>query len=74
MSLIEADLTYSVIGAALDVFKELRFGFREHVYQLALERELLDRGHRVAREVNVRVFYKGLEHPISFSAISAPRI
>ncbi|HEU4628386.1 MAG TPA: GxxExxY protein [Gemmatimonadaceae bacterium] len=37
------------------------FGFLEHVYVLALEYELLARGHRVAREVGVRVMYKGTE-------------
>ena len=61
MELIEKELVYSVVGAAFEVYNELGFGFREHVYTLALERELLARGHRVAREVNVRVFYKGLE-------------
>lgn len=61
MELIEKELVYSVVGAAFEVYNELGFGFREHVYKLALERELLARGHRVAREVNVRVFYKGIE-------------
>lgn len=61
MELIEKDLVYSVVGAAFEVYNELHFGFREHVYQLALERELLARGHRVGREVNVRIFYKGVE-------------
>src|SRR5688572_7485965 len=53
MKLLEKDLVYSVVGAGFKVYNELGFGFREHVYQLALERELLARGHRVAREVNV---------------------
>jgi GxxExxY protein len=61
MGLIEKDLVYSVVGAGFEVYNELHFGFREHVYQLALERELLARGHQVGREVNVRIFYKGLE-------------
>ncbi|MDQ6828620.1 MAG: GxxExxY protein [Gemmatimonadota bacterium] len=37
----------------------LGFGFLEHVYTVALERELLARGHHVAREVQVCVMYKG---------------
>jgi len=61
MELLEKDLVYSVVGAAFEVYNTLRFGFREHVYQLALERELLARGHRVVREVKVRIFYKGIE-------------
>jgi GxxExxY protein len=43
------------------VYKSLGFGFLEHVYILALERELLARNHRVARELSVRVMYKGEE-------------
>ncbi len=35
--------------------------FLEHIYVMALERELLARGHHVDREVSVRVMYKGEE-------------
>jgi len=59
--LIAEELTYSIIGASHEVFKQLGFGFREHVYIKALERELRARGHRVAREVSVVVMYKGEE-------------
>ena len=59
--LIEGPLTQSVIGAFFEVYNTLGFGFLEHIYVLAMERELRDRGHHVAREVAVRVFYKG-EH------------
>jgi GxxExxY protein len=59
--LIDGQLTQSVIGAFYDVYNALGFGFLEHVYMMALERELLARGHRVAREVCVRVQYKGEE-------------
>jgi len=54
-------LTYSVIGAFFAVYNELGFGFLEHIYKRALELELTARGHRVAREVYVRVMYKGTE-------------
>jgi len=50
-----------VIGAFFEVYNNLGFGFLEHLYVLALERELLSRGHRVAREMWVRVSYKGEE-------------
>jgi GxxExxY protein len=53
-------LTFSIVGAFYDVNNTLGFGFLEHLYVAALERELLDRGHRVAREVYVPVFYKGI--------------
>jgi len=52
-------LTYSVIGAFYEVYNELGFGFLEHIYKRALELELTARAHRVAREVDVRVHYKG---------------
>jgi GxxExxY protein len=58
--LIEEELTRSVIGAFFDVYNTLGYGFLAHVYALALERELLDRGHRVGREVSVNIVYKGL--------------
>lgn len=57
--LIESKLTQSVIGAFFEVYNTLGFGFLEHLYVMALERELLARGHRVARQVGVRVTYKG---------------
>ena len=56
--LIEESLTRSVIGAFFEVYNTLGFGFLEHLYVMALERELRARGHRVAREVWVRVIYK----------------
>lgn len=59
--LVEQELTYSVIGAFYEVYNTLGFGFHEHVYAMALERELLARRHRVAREFLVRVTYKGDE-------------
>ena len=58
IALIEERLTQSVIGAFYEVYNDLRFGFHEHVYVNALERELLARGHDVAREIAVEVAYK----------------
>jgi GxxExxY protein len=57
--LVEARLTGSVIGAFFEVYNNLGYGFLGHVYVMALERELIARKHRVAREVAVQVFYKG---------------
>lgn len=61
VALIEERLSHSVIGAFHEVYNTLGFGFLEHLYVMALERELLARHHRVAREVSVRVMYKGTE-------------
>ena len=58
--LMEETLTRSVIGAFFEVYNNLGFGFLEHLYVMALERELMARGHRVARKVWVRVTYKGV--------------
>ena len=53
--------TRAVIGAFYESYNDLGFGFLEHIYVMALERELRDLGHRVAREVWVPVRYKGVE-------------
>ena len=59
--LLHAALTQSVIGAFYEVYNTLSHGYLESIYLAALERELLQRGHRVARELSVRVMYKGDE-------------
>src|SRR5689334_11867577 len=59
IDLYEERLTGSAIGAFYAVYNNLGFGFLEHVYATALERELIARGHSVAREVSVTVTYKG---------------
>ena len=56
---LEEQLTYSVIGAGFEVYNSLGYGFREHVYVRALERELIARGHRVSREYSAIIYYKG---------------
>ena len=60
-ALIEQDLTRSIIGAFYETYNTLGYGFLESVYAGALERELLARGHRVAREYAVQVRYQGEE-------------
>ena len=60
-SLLLEELVYSIIGAFFEVYNTLGYGFLEHLYLKALERELLARGHKVAREVWVTVMYKGGE-------------
>jgi GxxExxY protein len=57
--LLEGGLTNSVIGSFFDVDRELGFGYREYLYALALERDLVAKGHKVGREVAVIVFFRG---------------
>jgi GxxExxY protein len=53
------DQTYQIIGAALEVHKELGCGFLEPVYQEALELELSDRRIPFRAQAEIPVFYKG---------------
>lgn len=57
--LLHEETTHSIIGAFYTVHGELQFGLLESSYVSALERELRKRGHKVEREVQVRVYYKG---------------
>lgn len=59
VNLPHAALTESVIGAFYETHNTLGFGPHENVCLAALERELRARGHDVAREVAVRMMYKG---------------
>jgi GxxExxY protein len=57
--LLEEELSRSAIGAFYRVYNTLGFGSLEQLYSVALERELVARGHRVSRELSVRVVYQG---------------
>ena len=59
VGLIEKGLTGSIIDAFFEVYNILGFGYLEEIYAKALERELMSRGHKVLREVSIRVVYKG---------------
>src|SRR5690242_19461994 len=61
MVLIDEPLSRSVIGGFFAVHKELGFGYLEHVHASALELELRGRGHDVARQFGVTVYYRGVE-------------
>ena len=51
--------TYAILGAAIEVQRQLGHGFLEAVYQEALELELSLRGVPARREVSFPVRYKG---------------
>ena len=59
--LLQEELSRSVLGGFFEVYNGLGPGYLECLHLAALERELILRGHRVAREIAVRIFYKGHE-------------
>ena len=58
--------TYSIIGAAMEVHRELGCGFLEVVYREALWRELESRGVPFRSEVPLPVHFKGVRLPTGF--------
>jgi len=57
--LVLKDEVYEVMGAAMDVFYQLGFGFLEPVYQEALEIELGRRNIPFERQCELTITYKG---------------
>jgi GxxExxY protein len=55
---IYKDKVYQIIGAAMEVHRELNWGLLEPVYNEALHLDLLDRGIDNEREVAIECYYK----------------
>jgi GxxExxY protein len=60
--------TYAIIGAAMEVHKQLGHGFLEPVYQEALAIELGKRTIPFRREVRLPIHYKGLRLDTTYCA------
>jgi len=58
MSLLHAEITEQVIGAAFEVHRVLGYGFLEKVYQRAMQVELILRGLKADIESKIKVYYK----------------
>ncbi len=59
MELIFKDEVYAIMGAAMDVHRELGSGFLESVYQEALEIELAQRQIPFESQKPIKITYKG---------------
>lgn len=59
MELILKEEVYSIVGCAIEVHKELGFGFLEAVYQEAMELELTQRKIPFDAQLSLAISYKG---------------
>ena len=59
MALEHEELTGKIIGAAIEVHRQLGPGFVESIYENALAYELKKRGLRFEQQLEVRILYDG---------------
>jgi GxxExxY protein len=57
----ESELTYKIIGCAMEVHRLLGNGFQEVIYQRALAIEMANQGLQFAREQEMSIYYKGAD-------------
>ncbi len=55
------ELTYKIIGCAMEVHKHLGNGFQEVIYQRALAIEMKMQGIEFSREHEMQLTYKGYD-------------
>ena len=68
VELIYKDESFKIIGAAMEVHKELGAGFHESVYQEAFELELQKQEIPNEREALLNIYYKGQKLKKRYSA------
>jgi len=54
-------LTYKIIGCAIEVHKELGPGLLESIYEKCLIHELKLNGFEVKNQMSIPLFYKGID-------------
>jgi GxxExxY protein len=59
IAIVERDLSYNIVGAGMQVYNELGYGFAEPIYSASLQIALTDMGLFVEREVPVEVLFRG---------------
>ena len=59
MTLLYEKESYAIRGATFDIYKKLRYGHKEKVYQNALYLGLKQKGLTVDRERKIKVYYTG---------------
>lgn len=59
MNILNRDINYEIIGAAIEVHKVLGPGLLESVYEKCLEIEFIERGLKFQRQVLIPLNYKG---------------
>lgn len=53
------ELSYGIMGAVFEVFKELGYGFKERYYEDAIAKEFSKREIKFKRQVPCKLMYKG---------------
>ena len=67
------DLTYKIIGAAMAVHNEIGFGFKEEVYERALEVKLNNLNIEVQPQVQINVEFEGEQVAIFYLDLFAEK-
>ena len=65
--LIYRDESYLIVGCCMEVHKRLGCGFKEAVYQEALEREFFVNDLDFEREKRLKILYKGIYLKIEYT-------
>ena len=68
VELLMKEEVYAIVGAAIEVHRELGPGFLEAVFQEALEMELVDRGIPFEAQKRLVIFYKGRQLTKEYAA------